>query len=263
MEIIPHIVIGDYLILAMSQKSHNFLIKKISIPRSLLDTYKANPYQYEIFLNKFLNLLFFGTIIETTVLPPTNINISINPITKSYIYDIINFPNYDVLYDNYIIFHTKVRMDNTCIQYFINHDLPLLSDFFLNFKTSFNIIIMGEREIENCLEQQLFNIISIYKQLINLKNNNNVIDLTHDVLYSGNTDFDNFKYEMNIINKAKYNITFGFGGPLNICQAFSKTNICYVGSLNHFILDRYNIINNNIYRNISDFIDMIKKINVI
>jgi hypothetical protein len=57
-----------------------------------------------------------------------------------------------------------------------------------------------------------------------LKNNNNVIDLTHDSLYDGQTDFNGFLYECQLINSADCNITFSIGG--HYCLAISMAKKC-------------------------------------
>jgi hypothetical protein len=46
--------------------------------------------------------------------------------------------------------------------------------------------------------------------------------LTYDKLTSGNEDFNNFLFDVEIINKADCNITFGIGGPFNLLRHFQK-----------------------------------------
>ena len=87
-----------------------------------------------------------------------------------------------------------------------------------------------------------------------MKKNNNIIDLTYDMLYSGNNIID-FEKDLFLINNAKLNVGFGYGGPLNICQAFSKNNAFYIDELKHTVLDDYKIINNNVYDDMLLFID--------
>jgi hypothetical protein len=87
---------------------------------------------------------------------------------------------------------------------------------------------LGERYIEECLETTYHNIISIYDILLLLKQNNTVHDLTNCELYSGNDNFDNFLYDIQLINKADLNIVLGHGGTYCLCNAFSKHNIFYI-----------------------------------
>lgn len=263
MNIKPALGTGDLLILKMKQLSHNFNIEKINISLNLLELYRKYPDQSLNFIKKLLILLF----------PDTSININndfdipfeynfdyLNEynITNTYLYDYLN-KNINIEYKNYIVFHTKVRLDGL-MDKFINHDIQKLDIFFNNFKTDKLIIIFGEKNIEDCLEKTHHNIISIYENLLQLNKNNKVIDLTQNELYSGNTNFNNFLKDIEIINKADYNITFTIGGPYNLCQAFSKNNICYISNFQHQVIDDYIRINNNSYRDIDKFIDKINNI---
>lgn len=104
----------------------------------------------------------------------------------------------------------------------------------------------------------MHNIISIYDNLLTLKNNNTVVDLTHDMLYSGNDTFDDFLYDVELINKADCNICIGIGGPLTLCQSFSNSTIGYISGYNeHSSISDYLVINKNIYRDVSGFIEKI------
>ena len=84
-----------------------------------------------------------------------------------------------------------------------------------------------------------------------LSKQNNVVDLTKEFLYSGNPDYDDFEYQLNLINHASLNVTFGIGGPLVICQAYSTNNLSYVGQLNGYrwIYDNFK----NVYRDFGLF----------
>lgn len=118
-------------------------------------------------------------------------------------------------------------------------------------------MILGERYIEDCLEKKYMNIIELYKNLLMLKNNNNVYDLTKEILYSGNPDFNDFLSEINLIKNAKCNIVFGIGGPLSLCQAFSQNNICYISDFKNYITDFYENINGNLYKDVDQFLEQI------
>ena len=171
----------------------------------------------------------------------------------TYIKDYYNFDNiFEKKYENYIIFHTKARFDY-CSSNFKSLE-HILIDFFNNFKTNYNIIILGEKYIEQNKEAVIHNIITLYDIMMLMKKNNNIIDLTYDMLYSGNNIID-FEKDLFLINNAKLNVGFGYGGPLNICQAFSKNNAFYIDELKHTVLDDYKIINNNVYDDMLLFID--------
>lgn len=256
MNITPALGIGDLLILKMKQISNHMTINQINVSRQLLLKYRKYPEKSLEFIKKFIALLFPETTICVTNEKYTLEYLLEYNITKTYLYDQIHL-TIPITYTNYIIFHTKVRLDGY-MDKFLNHDLPCLDTFFKNFKTDKTIIILGEKKVEECFEQKKHNIISIYNNILQLSNNK-VIDLTEPELYSGNIDFNMFLKDIELINKADMNICFGIGGPLNLCQAFSKHNICYVSNFSHTIINSYIDINNNCYREIETFIDTIYK----
>ena len=188
-------------------------------------------------------------------------------LTNTYLYDSINFNMINVKneYSDYIIFHTKMRHDGL-MDKFTNEILPGLNTFFTNFKTSKKIIILGERNIGQNYETKFHKTISLYKNLLLLNKHNQVIDLTNDILTCGNPDFNKFLLEIEIINKSSCNITFGIGGPFNICKAFSKNNVSFIPfyHLSPFktILDEFNAIDNTIVQNFKDLHNRIYKLTI-
>ena len=229
MNITPHLGIGDLLIIKMKQLSNNLKIDCININKKLVLTYCEN-YDIKIkFISYFILLLFDNIKI---FINNKNIDFKVfdnYTITNTYIYNYINYKliNCKNEYYDYIIFHTKMRHDEL-IDKFNNEMLSSLTTFLENFKTSKTIILLGEREIGQNLETKQHKTLSLYNKLLLLKNNNDVIDLTNDVLTCGNPDFNQFLLEIEIINKALCNITFGIGGPLLICKAFSEKNISFI-----------------------------------
>ena len=134
---------------------------------------------------------------------------------NSYLFDQYKFNNfYENTFGNYIIIHTKARFDYLSSK-FNNEIINKLIPFFSSFKSKYKILLLGEKYVEQNYEAKVHNIISIYNNLLLLKNNNELIDLTYDKLYSGN-EYNDFEKDLFIINNAKYNIGFGYGGPLNI-----------------------------------------------
>jgi hypothetical protein len=228
MNITPHLGIGDLLIIKMKQLSNNLKIDCININKKLVLTYCEN-YDIKIkFISYFISLLFDNTNIYIN---NNNIDFKVfdnYTINNTYIYNYINHNFYcKNKYTDYIIFHTKMRHDEL-IDKFNNEILSSLTTYLENFKISKTIILLGEREIGQNLETKHHKTLSLYNKLLLLKNNNDVIDLTNDVLTCGNPDFNQFLLEIEIINKALCNITFGIGGPLLICKAFSEKNISFI-----------------------------------
>jgi hypothetical protein len=259
MNITPHLGIGDLLIVKMIQISNNLDINTININNEIILRYCENYEQKIKFITQFIEFLF----------PDTKYCINNNPldfnlinreykIVNNYIYDSINkssIINFENKYSDYIVFHTKMRYDGL-IDKFDNEILPELNIFLENFKTSKKIIILGERNIGQNLETIVHKTKSLYDNLLFLNQNNDVIDLTNDTLTCGNPDFNMFLSDIQLINQALCNITFGIGGPFNICKAFSKNNISFIPFYHlapyKTILDQFNIIDYSIVENIDE-----------
>ena len=267
MIITPNLGIGDLLIVKMKQISNNLDIEYININKDLIIKYCEN-YEIKIdFIINLIKLLFHGTKFYINN-KPTDFHIFDNySLKKTYLYDCINVNIINVKneYSDYIIFHTKMRHDDL-IDKFTNEILTRLNTFFTNFKTSKKIIILGERNIGQNLETKIHKTISLYNNLLLLNKNNDVIDLTNDILTCGNPDFNKFLLEIEIINKSSCNITFGIGGPFNICKAFSKNNVSFIPfyhlSPYKKILDEFNALDNTIVQNITDLNNRICKFTV-
>ena len=267
MIITPHLGIGDLLIVKMKQISNNLDIDYININKGLILQYCEN---YEIKINFIINLiklLFHDTKFDINNNPTDFHLMDKYKLTNTYLYDSINFNMINVKneYSDYIIFHTKMRHDGL-MDKFTNEILPGLNTFFTNFKTSKKIIILGERNIGQNYETKFHKTISLYKNLLLLNKHNQVIDLTNDILTCGNPDFNKFLLEIEIINKSVCNITFGIGGPFNICKAFSKNNVSFIPfyHLSPFktILDEFNAIDNTIVQNFKDLHNRIYKLTI-
>ena len=84
---------------------------------------------------------------------------------------------------------------------------------------------LGEKEIGQNFETTLLETTSLYNHLLLLRKNNTVIDLTKDVLTAGNPDFNDFLTDIEIINDAICNVTFGIGGPFTpLYGLFAKSH---------------------------------------
>lgn len=268
MDITPHLGIGDLLIVKMIAITHNLNIGNININKQLIMTHCEN-YELKVkFITKLIELLFPGI---TYHINNNNIDfkqfINTYKIKYVYIYDcimkhqirnkyLLNCPVITTFGEttDYIIFHTKMRHDNL-MDRFINEMLPEFTIFFSSFATLKKIILLGERNIGQNVETMSHKTISMYNNLLLLKNNNTVIDLTDDVLTCGNPNFDKFLSDIELINKSLCNITFGIGGPFNICKAFSKNVISFIPYCNicpfkQMLCDHEN--NNCIVENIND-----------
>lgn len=198
MIITPHLGIGDLLVVKMKEISNKLNIEHININENLVSQICEN-YDLKInFITKLIKLLFPNTTISVNQTP---INFSIMGqfnLSNVYIYDHINHIAMENRYTNYIVFHTKMRYDGL-LDKFITNSLPELNRFFTTFKTPKTILIMGEKIIGDNMETRVHKTMSLYNNLLLLKNNNNVIDLTQDVLTCGNPDFNLFISDLEII----------------------------------------------------------------
>lgn len=271
-EIMPCLGIGDIFIEFFKAQSNNIHISKITIANFILKSYRKTPENALKNLLNLINLLFDNIKIDIDESLYNNfqlkkLDINKYPIRNQYIYNLIKhkLPFINIEYKNYIIFHTKVRLF-PYQNIFNYYNLRIINNFLNNFKTEKTIILCGERKIEENFECKALNIISLYENLLILKNNNNVIDLTYNELYSGQEDFNNFLYDVELINKADSNINFGIGGTFSIIYAFSKKNLCYLSKMfDHLKSEEtqtYNVVysyhkTNRTYNNIYNFINKI------
>jgi hypothetical protein len=124
--------------------------------------------------------------------------------------------------DPFIIIHTKLRLNNKYNYSQIKYNLK---NFFSQIKINkFNILIMGEQMMPVTYESNYHNISTIYneiKELYNL-NSNKILDITKKEIYN-NLDYENYKHDICLINKAEYNICFGQGGSLCSSLLLGKT----------------------------------------
>ena len=112
------------------------------------------------------------------------------------------------------------------------------------------------------LETDVHKITTIYEELKQLNNNNEVIDLTEENIYD-NLNIENYLKLLNVYNKSKLNIFCGVsGGNLASCICFSTNSICF-NSKNglDYVLNNYNLCNNiKICETYIDFFSLIENI---
>jgi hypothetical protein len=154
----------------------------------------------------------------------------------------LNFNSSNAIDGEYIVFHTKCR-------HVINENYGLLKQkinaFCSNYKSEYKIVILGERKFPQTEEVDIHGITQIYNELLNLKKNNHVIDLSIDCIYS-NLNYESYKKDIQIIKNAKHNISFGIGGPFCNSICFGKSTIIYCKS--HIMWFNANtLLNNNIH----------------
>lgn len=150
------------------------------------------------------------------------------------------------IYEEYVIFHTKCRINNKILN--IDNLKKNLEEFYKTLKSKYKIVLLGERNSPNQYESKLIHISTIYEQLKSLKINNHVLDLTIPNIYN-DLNFENYKKDLNLIIHSKYNIIVGEGGQLVSVLMFNKNSIVnYANSLDLHKLNR-----NNFYFDIEQY----------
>jgi hypothetical protein len=135
-------------------------------------------------------------------------------------------PQYPCSFPNpYIIFHTKYRI--------ITDDykdiMCQLRQFYATTEfCGYDIILLGERKMPLTIEQGWIKIATVYDDLLQLKNHNNVIDLTRETIYDS-LNFDHYISDCHLIKNAYKNIIVGLGGQLVTCLSVNyQSVICLV-----------------------------------
>jgi hypothetical protein len=157
--------------------------------------------------------------------------------------------------EKYIVFHTKTRLygDFDYIEF-----KNKIKQFFGSFKFNGLIYILGEREFPETKEKNIHGITTIYEELLELKNNNKVTDLTLDSIYN-NLKFENYKKDMNIIAHSSYNFLFGLGGQMVTCLCFNfEKTFSFIGNYEEISFNPK--LNDHLYRNLDDYLLRIKEL---
>ena len=233
--------------------------------------YKQNPInQLEFRIKLILDLLKFNNISSEMIqfVFSDNYHQKVVNCHEYKLYSDFNLQINDTIYENenkeylykinnneeYIIFHTKCR-------HLIYEDYPLLKSTIKNFcnkhKSNFKIIIMGERTFPDTEEAYEHGITTIYNELMELKNCNNIIDLTIENIYS-NLDYENYKKDIQLIKNAKFNICFGLGGQFCSSVIFGKSTIVYCKVLDLLNTDNFNK-HNYYFSNLNECLNLIKE----
>jgi len=219
-------------------QSGNFKDKIDSEIKVLFD----NPYNNFIFRINLLNdiiknniflkkedFIFVITNFNAMILSKTNTEFNYRKI-KRYNLSINNeFYRNNTIDDNiqkftkspFIIFHTKLRLNK---KYDYNTIKKNLNVFFSGLKIDkYNIILLGEQKFKNTFESNIHGITTIYQELLKLNNHNSnkILDLTKEYIYN-ELNYDEYKNDICLINKAEYNICFGQGGQLCSSLLFGK-----------------------------------------
>ena len=115
---------------------------------------------------------------------------------------------------------------------------------------------MGERIYPDTEEGAALGITTVYNELLELKEHNDIHDLSIENIYS-NLDYEQFKKDYQIIKNAKYNICFGIGGQFCTSVILGKSTIVYCKVVDWLNTASFNKTNYH-FTNLNDFIQFIK-----
>jgi len=249
---IIQIGIGDIL-LVLSLLKNNIIASPVYLNLSI---FIVNPYK----LNNIINCINFridllnkiSSLDEVVFFKDSDITYTDWQIQlqnlKTYdklhqYFDLTTYMQTEKSENKYIIFHTKCRF----FKDFNYADLKNnLKTFFKKFKTDYKIILLGEQNIPNNFETEYHGITTIYDELLELNQNNNVLDLTIDNIYD-NLNFENFCKDLSIVHNAESNILVGHGGHYCNSIIFSKNVCVYTAPVLINTLNVESLNNNKLY----------------
>ena len=234
-------------------RSWDVPVDTIAVRTQILQKYRSHPDAYLEFLRGFLLRLFPGVTLdyieddEISALEDVRIR-------RCFLYDRYAFqvPRTVPFQVPYVVFHTRARFD-TNPPNFAQDVLPKYLERIQSLKSTYPIVLMGERSSEVNAETKLWGIESLYSVLRVLPN---VTDLTRDNTTSTNT-IDEFEHDAHIIHGAKFNVVFGYGGPLSMSMAFGRQTLGYIGGIRHPVIDDYLRLG-FLHRSISQFLEVLQ-----
>ncbi len=125
-------------------------------------------------------------------------------------------------YGSYVVFHTKLRLLS---QYNYADIKKEIRQQCQKLKCRSKIILMGERTFPRTVEAQIHGITTIYGELLELKANNEVIDLSVEDIHS-DMNYKSYKRDLSLIRGAQFNVCIGVGGHLCTSLIFGRVLSC-------------------------------------
>jgi hypothetical protein len=245
--------IGDILLTKMVFDTNN-IEKEFNIYKPIIDKYREGSEEYLNFVIKLVQTLFgedSGKVIYHQEPLFNNTSYKIGDVNLS---GYLNLKR--ALEEPYIVFHTKARFDyQRTAEYFRKNELPTIKQFLKDFKARKKIVILGEREISPNYSTSINNQYTIYEELLLLKDNNEVLDLTAKTL-NNSPDWETFERDMSYINYADLNIGVGYGGNMVSCFAFSRKNCFFLSKVQHSLLKYFDTYT---YTTLESYLEQIKK----
>jgi len=153
----------------------------------------------------------------------------------------------------YIVFNTKLRFNSKFNYRELKNNM---STFFKTYKTNYTIVLLGERVLGRAREVLSHNMQTMYHELLELKTNNDVIDLTIETI-NNNLDYDLYVKDCSIMHYAEYSICCGLGGHFCSSLAFAKNIITFEST---YETNMDNVANLNSYKDFNNYLSKLKSI---
>lgn len=253
MRITPNLGIGDLLITKMRLITKDMKVNCINIQSDIVYNFRTHTDTYFRFLEDFIPRLFPQATIECDK-DYTSTSIHDIRITECYLYPHYTFSIPRTVFSEqpYIIVHTRARFDEAAYDFF-EKDLPLYKSSFSELTSEYPILLFGEKDIECNRESATHNIRSLHEHLLQIPG---VIDMTRNTSASENS-IEQFETDVHMINGAKCNVVFGYGGPLSLSMAFGRKTIGYIGGICHPVVDDYMELA-SLYRDMGTFFNVLR-----
>lgn len=253
MRLVPNLGIGDLLILKMRAMTNSVEVNSIALLRTRVHDFRAHEEEYLAFLHVFLSRLFPGVSVDVVDDEPAECLEALS-IRTYRLYDVYRFevPRSLPLQPPYVVVHTRARFDASG-HAFQRDVYPLCAAKVRLLRSSYPIVLLGERAIEVNRESTMHPIYSMYSILRDLPG---VIDMTRNNAASNNT-IEEFEREMHIVHGARFNVVFGYGGPLSLSMAFGKQTLAYIGAIRHPVVDDY-VRLEFLHRDIHTFLEVLQ-----
>lgn len=137
------------------------------------------------------------------------------------------FPKLDVIEGKYYVFNTKMRFVNG-IEKETDSIKAKLREICSKIKLQYPIVLLGEKELGSNLEVKIHEMKTCYEELLLLKENNTVIDLTEDSTLTNSPNIDLFIRDVNILKNCVKAVNIGYGGNFCMSLVFAPACVNYV-----------------------------------
>jgi hypothetical protein len=226
--------IGDILLLFVADREGVHPVPSVELPLNVLANYRNNSEEYKKFVDWIVPKLFKVKI-------EWKKNCSVNRLANIQKCNWEPARNFFIpprifgempalpLSEKFIVVSTKFRFDDDRDAKSYKEKVQFWAK---NFESSVPIVLLGEQQLQNNLEVQMWGHDTVYQELLHLRGKNTVIDLT---VYSCNNTPDPglFLRDIWILSKAESSYGFGYGGNFVLSTLFCKRTSFMIGNIKY------------------------------